>query len=80
MDYISAKLVNSGFKTDEIRNVKERALQQQLDRNEILSADKSISPNDSNDDKQLTFLIDRDSFICKEIKNYLNSSTLLLLL
>ena len=66
MDYISEKLVNSGFKAIEIQTAKEKALK--LDRDVILSADRSQRPNEPNTDKQLTFLINRDSFMCKEIK------------
>ena len=63
MEYISEKLVNSGYKPKEIQIAKEKALK--LKRNEILLTSRGQK---SNTDKQLTFLINRDSFMCSEIK------------
>ena len=70
MDYIAEKLLNSGFKDEEINVGKEKALQ--LDRNKILSTDRSKQKN--NKDKQLTFLINRDGFMCREIKKIVKES------
>ena len=65
IDYISKKLVNSGFKAEEISNARTKALS--LDRNAILTAGRKESTKQKNQ-KQLTFLINRDSFMSKEIK------------
>ena len=66
MDYIAEKLLNSGFKVEEINVAKEKALQ--LDRNKILSTDRSNQRSKNSKEKQLTFLINRDGFMCREIK------------
>ena len=66
MDYIAEKLTNSGFKKDEIESAKERALK--IDRDEVLSKNRNNVKTETNDITQLTFLINRDSFMCKEIK------------
>ena len=65
MDYISAKLVNSGFKTEEIQNARDKAMR--LDRYEILDPERTnVKPADA--DKKLTFLIYRNDFMLKNIK------------
>ena len=66
IDYIAEKLLNSGFKAEEIKMAKDKALQ--IDRNQILSADRSQQKSESTENKQLTFLINRDGFMCKQIK------------
>ena len=65
VEYISKKLANSGFKPQEISTAKTKALK--LNRNAILTADRS-QQYVKNDQKQLTFLINRDGFMVKEIK------------
>ena len=64
IEYIGQKLKNSGFKKDEIDEAKKKALS--LNRDIILTTDRLQSKQ--NDDKKLTFLINRDGFMSKEIK------------
>ena len=66
MDYISEKLINSGFKNDEIKNARDKAML--LNRHDILdpSKKKKVKPADA--DKKLTFLIYRNDFMVKNIK------------
>ena len=66
MDYITEKLKNSGYKPSEIQSAREKAMK--LERNDILSVDRGQRQNTCNADKQLVFLINRDSFMCSEIK------------
>ena len=66
MDYIAEKLTNSGFKKEEIKAGKDRALK--IDRNEVLSTNRNNVKTEANAVKQLTFLINRDSFMSREIK------------
>ena len=66
VEYISKKLTNSGFKAQEISTAITKALK--LDRNAILTTDRSQMYK-KNDQKQLTFLINRDSHMVKELKN-----------
>ena len=72
IDYITEKLRNSGFKNNEIENAKQKAMA--LNREEILSRQKMKSTS-SDTDKQLTFLINRNGFMCKEIKKVLRQCT-----
>ena len=65
IEYISQKLVNSGFKVKEISDAKLKALN--LDRTAILNADRHNYLRQSSQ-KKLTFLINRDSFMSKAIK------------
>ena len=65
IDYITVKLINSGFSEEDIQNAKRKALT--LNRDIILAADRS-SQQRSDTTKQLTFLINRDDFMSKEIK------------
>ena len=65
VEYISEKLSNSGFKSQEIDDAKKKALT--LNRNAILTADRRTNQK-QNDHKQLTFLIKRDGFMVNEIK------------
>ena len=65
MDYISEKLVNSGFKMEEIQNARDKAMK--LDRNEILDP-KRNNVKTADADKKLTFLIYRNDFMVKNIK------------
>ena len=66
MDYISEKLINSGFKNDEIKNARDKAML--LNRHDILdpSKKKKVKPADA--DKKLTFLIYRNDYMVKNIK------------
>ena len=73
LQYISDKLVNSGFKTNEIQKAKEKAMN--LDRTKIISTDTQQRPNKSEDAKQLTFLINRNGFMCREIKKIVKKCT-----
>ena len=65
IEYISQKLVNSGFKVKEISDAKLKALN--LDRTAILNADRQ-NYSRQNSQKKLTFLINRDGFMSKAIK------------
>ena len=60
---------------DEIKMAKDKALQ--IDRNEILSADRSQKNSESTENKQLTFLINRDGFMCGEIKKIVKNNQLI---
>ena len=73
MEYIAEKLTNSGFKDDEIEKAKQKALK--LDREKLLSINKSQRKKDTSNGKQLTFLIKRDGFMCKEIKRLVKECT-----
>ena len=64
VEYIRKKLVNSGFRNQEIEDAKEKALN--LNRDTILTTERRRP--EQNDQKQLTFLINRDDFMIKEIK------------
>ena len=64
INYIANKLLNSGFKDTEIENAREKALK--LDRQAILSAERGLQTNGN--DKTLTFMINRNGYMCKEIK------------
>ena len=68
--YISQKLVNSGFKAQEISDAKIKALS--LDRSAILTAGRNKGPQ-KNSQKQLTFLINRDDFMSKAIKKLMKN-------
>ena len=71
MDYISEKLVNSGFYEYEIKNAREKA--EKLDRNEILDIDNRKTKK-KNEERQLTFLINRNGYMCTKIKEILKNS------
>ena len=66
IEYIAQKLRNSGFLQMEIENAKEKALE--LDRKAILNADNDGRRKEACTDKQLTFMINRNGYMCKEIK------------
>ena len=70
MDYIAEKLVNSGFHVKEIEQARQKALK--LDRNFILASEQNKRRTDTINERQLTFLINRDGFMVKEIKRILN--------
>ena len=66
MDYINNKLVNSGFKNEEIQNAREKAMK--LNRSEILEDKRESRKTDDTTNKKLTFLIYRNDFMLKNIK------------
>ena len=70
IDYISEKLRNSGFHEDEIRIAREKA--ETLNRAEILNGDRKKKNTEG--DKQMTFLINRNGFMCTKIKEILRDS------
>ena len=71
INYIAEKLKNSGFYDEEIENAKQKALA--LNRDEILFGEKKQTGSAT--DKQLTFLMNRNGFMCKEIKKVLKQCT-----
>ena len=71
INYIAEKLKNSGFYNEEIENAKQKALA--LNRDEILFGEKKQTGSAT--DKQLTFLMNRNGFMCKEIKKVLKQCT-----
>ena len=68
MDYITEKLQNSGFKSQEIECARQKAML--LNREKILF-DKKQKQSEKSTDKQLTFVINRNGFMCQEIKRIL---------
>ena len=68
MEYIGQKLFNSGFNDEEIKIAKQKALN--LNRETILSEDRSQV--NMNEDKKLTFLINRNGFMSQKIKKLMN--------
>ena len=68
MDYISEKLMSSDFKLDEVKNAKEKALK--LKRSDVLCSRRNIKRSDKSN-KTLTFVINRNGFMVKEIKGIL---------
>ena len=70
MNYISEKLRNSGFHQKEIDNAREKA--EKINREEILSV--TTSKKKEEETKQLTFLINRNGYMCKKIKEILKNS------
>ena len=65
MDYIAEKLVNSGFKDEEINMSRLKAMK--IDRDKLLSKSRN-QEKEADAGKKLMFLINRDGFMCKEIK------------
>ena len=70
MNYISEKLQNSGFKEDEITKARSKAMN--LNRSEILSPDKKRKAAKEENSKTLTFMINRNDFMAKKLKEVLN--------
>ena len=66
--YISKKLLDSGYREDEIENAKVKALQ--LDRSKILSP--ITAPSTEEGEKQLIFTINHDRHMNKKIKDILS--------
>ena len=71
MEYIAEKLRNSGFKNFEIENAKQKAMA--INRDVVLTERRDQTQRASGNDsgKQLTFLINRNGYMCKEIKKVL---------
>ena len=65
MDYIAEKLGNSGFKDEEINMSRLKAMK--IDRDKLLSKSRN-QEKEADAGKKLMFLINRDGFMCKEIK------------
>ena len=70
MNYISEKLINSGFHQREIDSAREKA--EKINREEILSV--TTSKKKEEETKQLTFLMNRNGYMCKKIKEILKNS------
>ena len=71
MDYIAKKLENSGYKINEIEDAKKRALS--LNRYDLLQPKEARLKKDAAEDqKQLTFTVNRDDMMSKQIKSILN--------
>ena len=64
--YMAKKFIDSGYKQAEIDTAREKALK--LDRGEILGTPKPIKDLQSQSGRQLTFVINRDGYMCKSIK------------
>ena len=67
--YMSKKFIDSGYKQTEIDVAREKALQ--LDRNEILSPARPVEDLPSQSSRQLTFVMNRNEYLCKSIKQIL---------
>ena len=70
--YMEKKFVDSGYKQTEIDTAKEKALC--LNRMELLRTSNSLGDPPSQHKHQLTFVINRDSYMCKNIKRILNEN------
>ena len=68
IEYISEKLLNSGYKEEEVNDAKEKALA--LNRNEILQQSVTIPLRQpEKPETVLTFTINRDGFMSSQIRN-----------
>ena len=67
--YMSNKFIDSGYKQTEIDVAREKALQ--LDRNEILSPARPGEDLPNQSSCQLTFVMNRNEYLCKSIKQIL---------
>ena len=67
--YMAKKFIDSGYKQTEIDAAREKALQ--LDRKEILGPAKITEDMPSQSSRQLTFVINRDGYMCKSVKKIL---------
>ena len=74
MDYTTEKLQNSGFKEEEIAIARRKAMK--LKRSEILSPVKKQKAKEEENIKTLTFMINRNDFMAKKLKEILNESYL----
>ena len=72
INYMAKKFIDSGYKQAEIDIAKEKALK--IDRREILGTPKPIKDLPSQPSNQLTFVINRDEYMCKSIKKILNDN------
>ena len=70
--YMAKKFIDSGYKQAEIDTAREKALK--LDRGEILGTTKPIKDLQSQSSRQLTFVINRDGYMCKSIKKILEDN------
>ena len=69
IDYMAEKLKNSGYRPDEILNAKKKALT--LNRTDLLEPKPDTERKDAVG-KQLTFTVNRNDFMTKQIKEILN--------
>ena len=67
--YMAKKFTDSGYKQAEIDIAKDKALK--LDRNELLGTPKPSEELSSQSSRQLTFVMNRDGFMCKSVKKIL---------
>ena len=67
--YMAKKFTDSGYKQAEIDIAKDKALK--LDRKELLGTTKPSEELSSQSSRQLTFVMNRDGFMCKSVKKIL---------